>query len=93
MSVGDRGTRDRQRLGQKRIVGDGGDALAASVLRAAIVHRSLLEAKSARTEQRFLRDLSLSAGMPEKETQAQCSEDTVAFHCNTFTKLSWQFME
>lgn len=93
MSVGDRGTtRDRQRLGQKRIVGDGGDALAASVLHAAIVHQSLLEAKSVRTEQCFLRDLSLSARMPEKETQAQCRQDTVAFYCNTVTKLSRQFM-
>ena len=67
--------REREREGEGQgerkggIVGGGGDALGdfASVLCTAIVHQSLLEAKPVRTEQRFLRDLSLSAGMPKRK--------------------------
>lgn len=66
------GERERERgTGERKggIVGGGGDALGdfASVLCTAIVHQSLLEAKPVRTEQRFLRDLSLSAGMPKRK--------------------------
>lgn len=78
------------------IVGGGGDALGdfASVLCAAIVYQSLLEAKSVRTEQRFLRDLSLSAGMPERKLKPKAGSDgwtdTLVFHCHTFTMPSGQ---
>lgn len=42
-------------------------AVMLSVLCTAIVHQSLLEAKSVRTEQGFPRDPSLSAGMPRRK--------------------------
>lgn len=42
-------------------------AVMLSVLCTAIVHESLLEAKSVRTEQGFPRDPSLSAGMPRRK--------------------------
>lgn len=83
------GDRDRGRKGG--IVGGGGDALGdfASVLCTAIVHQSLLEAKPVRTEQRFPRDLSLSAGMPKRKfnhkTGSDGWTDTLALHCHTFT--------
>ncbi len=57
------------------IVVGGGDALGDSVLCTAIVHQSLLEAKPVRTEQRFLRDLSLSAGMPKRKFNPKTGSD------------------
>lgn len=98
VSAWDRGrARERETETEKEgIVGGGGDALGdfASVLCAAIVHQSLLEAKSVRTEQRFLRDLRLSAGMPERKLKPKAGSDgwtdTLVFHCHTFTMPSGQ---
>lgn len=47
----------------------------ASLLCAAIVHQSLLEAKSVRTEQRFLRDLGRSAGMSRRKAEPGTRSD------------------
>lgn len=82
--------RERHRDRKGGIVGGGGDALGdfASVLCTAIVHQSLLEAKPVRTEQRFPRDLSLSAGMPKRKFNPKAGSngwtDTLAIHCDTF---------
>ena len=59
------------------IVGGDGDALGvfASVLCTAIVDQSLLEAKPVKTEHRFRRDLSLSAGMPRRKSNTKASRD------------------
>lgn len=70
--------RERARQRQKRrVFRGGGDALGdfASVLCTAIVHQSLLEAKLVRTEQRFPRDLSLSAGMPQRKFNPKAGSD------------------
>lgn len=57
------------------------------------MHRSLPEAKSVRTERRFLRDLSLSAGMPQRELKPGTGSDgwtqTLSHYC-TFAVPSTQ---
>lgn len=85
--VWDRREAEREKEG---IVSGSADALwdFASVLCAAIVHQSLLEAKSVRTEQRFLRDLSLSAGMLQRKLKPGTGSDGWAqtlFHYCTFS--------
>lgn len=80
--------RDRGRKGG--FVSGSADALSAfaSLLCAAIVHQSLLEAKSVRTEQRFLRDLGLSAGMSQRKAESGTRSDgrtETLFHDATFT--------
>lgn len=84
------GVRERHRDRKGGIVGGGGDALRdfASALCTAIVHQSLLEAKPVRTEQRFPRDTSLSAGMPRRKFNPKAGSDgwmdTLFLHFDTF---------
>lgn len=71
--------REREREGdtETETKGGGGDALEvfASVLCTAIVYQSLLQAKPVRTEQRFPRDLSLSAGMARRKFNPKAASD------------------
>lgn len=61
----------------------------ASALCTAIVHQSLLEAKAVRTEQRFPRDPSLSAGMPRRKFNPKAESngwmDTLFLNFDIFT--------
>lgn len=74
--------RQRQRRKRKEFVGGGGDALGdfASVLCAAIVHQSLLEAKPVRTEQCFLRDVRPLRWNAREEIQTQGREQWMDRH-------------